>query len=113
MRLRDVAATGETLRRDFSFSLLAPRALPALLAAVVIASGCSPAPPDERDYATRIASARAAKDAQFAGGDDPIPQAKHAQFLPLAYFPIDPDYNVPGTIKAICLLYTSPSPRDS
>ncbi len=38
---------------------------------------------------------------QFSGGDDPIPQAKHAQFLPLAYFPIDPDYNVPGTIKPI------------
>ena len=65
------------------------------------AAGCSPAPPDERDYATKIASARSAKDAQFASGGDPIPQAKHAQFLPLAYFPIDPDYNVPGTIKAI------------
>ena len=65
------------------------------------AAGCSPAPPDERDYATKIASARSAKDAQFSGGDDPIPQAKHAQFLPLAYFPIEPDYNVPGTIKPI------------
>ena len=31
------------------------------------------------DYATKIAAARAAKDAQFAGGDDPIPQAKHAR----------------------------------
>jgi len=64
-------------------------------------AGCSPAPPDERDYATKIAAARSAKDAQFSGGDDPIPQAKHAQFLPLAYFPIEPDYNVPGTIKPI------------
>jgi uncharacterized protein len=73
----------------------------ALGAALMIASGCSPKPPDERDYATKIAAARAAKDAQFAHGDDPIPQAKHAQFLPLAYFPIDPDYNVPGTIKPI------------
>lgn len=73
----------------------------ALAAALMIATGCSPAPPDERDYATRIAAARADKDADFARGDDPIPQAKHAQFLPLAYFPIDPDYSVPGTIKAI------------
>jgi uncharacterized protein len=67
----------------------------------MIATGCSPSPPDERDYATKIAAARAAKDAQFAQGDDPIPRAKHATFLPLAYFPIDPDYNVPGTIKPI------------
>jgi len=105
MRLRHVAATGEILRRDFRFSLPAPPALPALAAAVVIAgcvaTGCSPKPPDDRDYATKIAAARAAKDAQFARGDDPIPQPRHAQFLPLAYFPIDPDYNVPGTIKPI------------
>jgi len=73
----------------------------ALGAALMIATGCSPQPPDERDYATKVAAARAAKDAQFSSGDDPIPQAKHAQFLPLAYFPIDSDYNVPGTIKAI------------
>lgn len=106
MRLRHVAAAGEILRRDFRFSLPALPGLPALAAALAIAvgcslAGCSPAPPDERDYATKIAAARSAKDAQFSGGDDPIPQAKHAQFLPLAYFPIDSDYNVPGTIKPI------------
>jgi uncharacterized protein (DUF1684 family) len=74
---------------------------PALLAALVIAMGCSPKPPDERDYTSKVAAARAAKDAEFARGDDPIPKVKHAEFLPLGYFPIDPDYNVPGTIKAI------------
>jgi len=100
MRMRQVGAMQQDRwRRDRGLSL------PALAAALAIAAGCalgcSPAPPDERDYATKIAAARSAKDAQFAGGDDPIPQAKHAQFLPLAYFPIDPDYNVPGTIKAI------------
>src|SRR4029434_7891970 len=73
----------------------------ALFAALMIATGCSPKPPDERDYATKVAAARAAKDAEFARGDDPIPRARHAEFLPLAYFSIDPDYNVPGTIKAI------------
>jgi uncharacterized protein len=91
-------------RRDCRFSRPARSALPALptlLAAIVFATGCSPKPPDERDYATRIAAARAAKDTQFMGGDDPIPRAKHEQFLPLAYFPIEPDYNVPGTIKPI------------
>jgi uncharacterized protein (DUF1684 family) len=64
-------------------------------------SACTPPPPDERDYATKIAAARTAKDAEFAKSDDPIPTAKHAEFLPLAYFPIDPDYNVPGTLKPI------------
>jgi len=72
-----------------------------LLAALVIAAGCSPKPPDERDYASKVAAERAAKDAAFARGDDPIPKVKHAEFLPLAYFPIDSDYNVPGTITAI------------
>jgi uncharacterized protein len=88
-------------RRDYCRSVPALPALAAFLAAVVFAAGCSPKPPDERDYATKIAAARAAKDAQFMGGDDPIPKAKHEQFLPLAYFSIDPDYHVPGTIKPI------------
>jgi uncharacterized protein (DUF1684 family) len=73
----------------------------AVAAALVIMSACSPAPPDERDYATKIAAARAAKDADFLRSDDPIPKTRHAEFLPLAYFPIDPDYNVPGTLTAI------------
>src|SRR4051794_31079439 len=68
---------------------------------LTIAAACSPKPPDERDYATRIAAERAAKDPNFARSDDPIPTAPHAQFLPLAYFPIDPDYNVPGTLEPI------------
>jgi len=68
---------------------------------LVTAAACSPKPPDDRDYATKIAAARAAKDAEFARSDDPIPRARHAQFLPLGYFPIDPDYNVPGTLKPI------------
>jgi uncharacterized protein (DUF1684 family) len=73
-----------------------------LAAALMIAgAACSPKPPDERDYASKVAAARTAKDAEFARGDDPIPSVKHAEFLPLAYFPIDSDYNVPGTIKAI------------
>ena len=71
------------------------------IACLVCATACSSAPPDDRDYPTKIAAARAAKDAEFARGDDPIPTARHAQFLPLAYFPIDPDYNVPAALKPI------------
>ena len=65
-------------------------------------AACSSKPPEEpKDYPARIASERATKDAGFAAGDDPIPKASHAQFLPLAYFPIDPEYNVPGVLKPI------------
>src|SRR5205814_10042882 len=51
-----------------------------------------------RDYATRIASDRAAKDKYFMGRTDPIPDARKAELLPLAYFPIDPSYDAPATL---------------
>jgi uncharacterized protein (DUF1684 family) len=72
------------------------------LLAVVGGGACSSAPPDEpKDYAAKIAAERAAKDAQFAASDDQIPRARHKDLLPLAYFPIDPDYNVPGVLKPV------------
>src|SRR5436190_1438216 len=59
-------------------------------------TGCTnPGPPVEKNYASRIAAERATKDASFAATNDPVPTAAHAKFLPLAYFPIDPAYNVP------------------
>jgi uncharacterized protein (DUF1684 family) len=70
-----------------------------LLAAAV---ACSSAPPDDpKDYAARIAAGRKAKDDSFSASDDPIPNASHTTFLPLAYFPIDPDYNVAASLKRI------------
>jgi uncharacterized protein len=88
-------------KRTIFFVLSCFRGL--LLLALIGAAfpACSPPPPDERDYATKLAADRASKDAAFAKSDDPIPAAAHAKFLPLAYFPIDPDYNVPGTLKPI------------
>ncbi len=80
--------------------LKAPRYI-VVVALLIAAAACTPPAPDQRDYATRIGAARAAKDAEFSRGDDPIPAARHAQFLPLAYFPIDPDYNVPGTLLPV------------
>ena len=63
-------------------------------------SACSGRPPeDTRDYAQRIAADRTAKDALFQGGNDPIPAAKKADLLPLAYFPIDPAYDVPASLE--------------
>ena len=72
------------------------------LLAFVAGSACSSKPPDEpKDYAAKIAAARAAKDAEFASSEDPIPKARHKDLLPLAYFPIDPEYNVPGVLKRV------------
>jgi uncharacterized protein (DUF1684 family) len=76
-------------------------ALPAILIPLALAIACTAPPPDDRDYATKITADRAAKDAAFTAADDPIPRAKHAEFLPLAYFPIDPEFNVPAGLKRI------------
>ena len=67
----------------------------------MLAVACTNQPPEEKDYASKLAADRAAKDSAFAAGDDPIPRASHATFLPLAYFPIDADYNVPAALNAI------------
>jgi uncharacterized protein (DUF1684 family) len=80
-----------------------------VIAGALALGACSPGPPDERDYASKLRADRAAKDAAFAASDDPIPRARHAEFLPLAYFPIDPDYNVPATLKPI----SDPTARSS
>jgi uncharacterized protein (DUF1684 family) len=70
------------------------------LVLVLAAAACGGRPPvDPRGYAEKLAADRAAKDEAFLAGNDPIPKARHAEFLPLAYFPIDPDYNVPAALK--------------
>jgi uncharacterized protein (DUF1684 family) len=72
---------------------------PALLVFLFALAACSNKPPgDARSYAERIAADRSAKDALFEKSNDPIPDAKKPEFLPLAYFPIDPSYDVPGSL---------------
>jgi uncharacterized protein (DUF1684 family) len=67
---------------------------------VLLLAACSNKPPDDsRSYAAQIAAERAKKDASFAASGDPIPQNRHAEFLPLAYFPIDESYKVPAILK--------------
>jgi len=71
-----------------------------LLAGLVFLAGCNSRPPDDVNYAADIAAARAAKDAAFQhGSDSPVPAPRRAELLPLAYFPIDPDYRVPAILK--------------
>jgi uncharacterized protein (DUF1684 family) len=66
----------------------------------VLLGACSNRPPDDpQEYIGTIAAARAAKDADFMASDDPIPDDRKAQFLPLAYFPIDPEYKVAAALE--------------
>jgi uncharacterized protein len=76
--------------------------LPALIAAAcLLLASCSSGPPEVKDYAAKIAADRAAKDRLFAASDDPVPSSRHKDLLPLAYFPIDPEYSVPGVLKRV------------
>jgi uncharacterized protein len=64
-----------------------------------LAAACSSKPPvDTRDYAQKIASERTEKDQAFQQKNDPIPDARKSALLPLAYFPIDPAYDVPASL---------------
>jgi uncharacterized protein (DUF1684 family) len=65
-----------------------------------LAVACSNAPPEVKDYAVKLAADRAAKDASFkTNSDSPVPADHRDELLPLAYFPIDPDYDVPAVFK--------------
>jgi uncharacterized protein (DUF1684 family) len=71
-----------------------------MLGLLVTTIACSHKPPaDPQDYVAAVTAARAAKDKEFQSSDDPIPTARHAIFLPLLYYPIDPDYNVAAALK--------------
>ncbi len=75
-------------------------ALAAGLFALTVAACNPPAPQDDQDYASRIASGRAAKDRELgSASDSPIPESRRAELLPLAYYPVDPAYNVPAELR--------------
>lgn len=79
-------------------ALLARVAAPVFV--VLAAAACSNRPPDDpQDYVRKVTASRAAKDADFRSSTDPIPEARKAEFLPLAYFPVDPEYNVVAGLK--------------
>lgn len=83
--------------------LLCTRRIVAMVAVAALATSlaCRNRPPDDPDdYLRRVASVRAAKDAEFQKATEPIPEDKKAAFLPLAYFPVDPAYNVVAGLEA-------------
>ncbi len=63
---------------------------------VLLVAACSSRPPDESNYVSAVAAARAKKDAALRESDAPIPFADHDKFLPLSYFPIDPAFAAPA-----------------
>jgi uncharacterized protein (DUF1684 family) len=78
---------------------ISARSAVSLLIVVALSAACSGKPPEDKDYASRLAADRQAKDAQFMKEDEPVPKSRKAKLLPLAYFPIDPDYNVAAALQ--------------
>jgi uncharacterized protein (DUF1684 family) len=63
-------------------------------------AGAPPPPEDEGDYVSQIQKERAATDEAFRSQpNQPVPPDKMAEFLPLKYFPPDPEYVVPASLN--------------
>jgi uncharacterized protein len=74
-----------------------------LFLAAVLLGACSagnPPPADVADYPGQIAAERAAKDEAFRNQpNEPVPPNRMNDFLPLKYFPPDPGFLVPASLK--------------
>jgi len=82
------------------------RARPTLRIALVIAtllgactSGPSAPEEDSGNYIKEVEDARAEKDRLFFADTETIPVAKRAVFLPLKYYPVDPAFKIPASLK--------------
>ena len=70
--------------------------------ALALLGACSsgPSAPNDSQYIEQLSAARVVKDQAFKeASDSPIPADKRSKILPLAYFPIDPDYAVPAVLR--------------
>jgi uncharacterized protein (DUF1684 family) len=66
---------------------------------LVVTVACTSGPTlDNGPYVAQIQKERADKDAFFRTKDGPLPPEKIADFKGLAYFPIDPSYEVPARL---------------
>jgi uncharacterized protein (DUF1684 family) len=70
---------------------------------LMIAVACSSRPPENpTDYVAVVTASRALKDQEFrSGSDSPVPKNKQDELLPLAYFPVEPDYKTGATLTPI------------
>ena len=81
-------------------SLRAERTARWLTALLVVAAGaCGNKPPEDQNYAAKVARARAQKDAAFRKDAEPVPANRKTELLPLSYFSIDPNYDVAAVLK--------------
>jgi uncharacterized protein (DUF1684 family) len=93
LSIRDTSSGSARLRQGFGGQGLAA------LLMVLLGAACTPNAPVE-DYPATIAAARAAKDRAFRQSEDsPVPIEKRGELLPLRYFPIDPGYRVPASLR--------------
>jgi uncharacterized protein (DUF1684 family) len=75
-------------------------AVASLVLAAMCVPACAPDPgKEERDYLAEVQRFRALKDEAMASADSPIPPERRQALLPLAYFPVAPDYRVPAVLK--------------
>src|SRR4029453_454064 len=74
----------------------------AVVFTITLVCACSNKPPgDPKSYVAEVPPARASKDEAFkSGSDSPAPETRRAELLPLAYFPIDPDYKTAADRKS-------------
>jgi uncharacterized protein (DUF1684 family) len=88
-----------------------------LTGAMLVAAlgGCGQRTPDEpADYVRTLEAARAEKDAVFRDApDSPVPAARRAELLPLAYFPPDEAYSVPAALRVEPLQLTIEMPTST
>jgi|SRR5687768_7909278 len=72
----------------------------ALILSCVYACSSGPSAPDDAAYTSELNTARTEKDNSFqTAADSPVPKEKRGVFLPLQYFPVDPNYAVPAALK--------------
>ena len=81
--------------------LRSPAAWLALIVAfALVACSSGPSAPDDAAYVTELTAQRTSKDQQFReSSESPIPKEKRGALLPLPYFPVEPNYAVPGALK--------------
>ncbi len=72
----------------------------ATTAAVMVATACTPSPPDEAGYIERLLEDRAIKNEMFAQGhDSPVPLDRRSWMLPIRYYEPAPSYRVPASLN--------------
>ena len=78
-----------------------PLVLAIVVAALLGACTSGPSAPDEdsASYVTDVENARTEKDRTLAADPESVPVAKRAILLPLKYYPVDPAFKVPASLR--------------